>query len=101
MIWIACALFLIGMLLDVAWAKYTLAVAGKRPLPAALWGAAIYMPVGVYTPALATHPLLVIPLAIGAAIGTGLTVWRARTVSRRATLEGPTIEQGGARVDTT
>ena len=98
MILLVCILFVVGLLLDVAWAKYTLAVSGRNPLAAAVWAITIYMPMGVYTPSLAHHPWLVVPMALGAGIGTLVTVWRAQTLVRRATLVGSPSE-GAPRGD--
>ena len=73
-------LFVLALVLDVFWARYTIATAGRRPVHAVMWAAAIYLPVGVITPSIAHHPVYVLALAAGAACGTYIAT-RVRKVS--------------------
>ena len=70
MIELLILLFVLALVLNVACARYTIATAGRHPMRAALWAAAIYLPAGVITPSLAHHPVYVLALAAGAAVGT-------------------------------
>lgn len=78
MLAISVLLFGVAALLDVFWALYTIHVAALHPARSALWAAMIYLPMGFTVPTLAHHPFDVLPLAAGAAAGTGITVWRRK-----------------------
>lgn len=76
---LALLLFVLAAVLDICWAKYVIACSRKSTWKAALWAGAIYLPNGVSTPVLAHHPIYVIPLAIGAMVGTYIVIKRDKS----------------------
>lgn len=74
---LAPLVFVTAAVLDVFWARYTLRVAEKNARASAGWAALIYLPNALSIPAIVASRFYVIPLALGAAVGTYLTVRRS------------------------
>jgi hypothetical protein len=66
----ALAVFAAVFVADLAWARYTVSVAAGRRQPAAAWSAAIVVLGAVSLIGYAHNPLLVLPAAAGAYLGT-------------------------------
>lgn len=71
--WIAA--FLILTVTDICWAKYTITAGTNKPLPASLWAVALFLLGGLAVVGYTTNPVLLIPSAIGAFVGTYIGVW--------------------------
>lgn len=67
--------FLIMASLDAIWARYIAAISGKPALKGAVWSAAIVAMGGIATVQYTQNSVLLIPAAIGAFVGTYLSVW--------------------------
>lgn len=70
--WIA--VFAATVLADVIWAKYIMHVSGNSRWPACLYAAAIIVVGGFSTIEFTADPWMLIPAALGAAVGTWVTV---------------------------
>lgn len=67
-------IFAVNAILDVVWAKYTLAVTARRPVLSGFWASGI-VTVGAISIILYTANFwLIIPAAAGAFVGTYFTV---------------------------
>lgn len=76
--WMYLLVFGSTVLCDVAWTKYMLAVADKRPTASGLWSAGIVL-FGAFNIVTYVHNhWALIPAALGAFLGTWLTVRRAK-----------------------
>ena len=62
--------FLAVAALDVAWARYTRAVGGRKATRAAVWAVAIYALGALVTIEYVREPWLLVPAVAGAFIGT-------------------------------
>lgn len=70
--WIA--VFAATAFYDVIWAKYILHVSGKSRGPATLYAAGIILVGGFSTIEFTTNHWMLVPAALGAAVGTWFTV---------------------------
>lgn len=88
-------IFLIYFSLDFVWATYTMLVRDHKPMPASIAAAGIIVLSGVGTIEFVKDPRLLIPAALGAALGTwtamqpvlrraGRVLWRHWTSGGRA-----------------
>lgn len=74
MIWQAIAVFLAYVVLDVIWAKYTIALAARDKLWAPIWSMLIPALAGYATIQFVEEPWLLIPVALGSFVGTRLAL---------------------------
>lgn len=70
----ALLVFLAYIALDYVFARYIKATAEKRPMPAGIWSAAILAFTGFVTVSYVSNPWMLIPAALGAFVGTYLSV---------------------------
>lgn len=75
--------FILNLLLDVVYAKYTLGVQARHATAASIWAAAIVAIGGLSVLAYTHDPYLLIPASIGAYAGTWLTVDYTRFKEKR------------------
>lgn len=66
--------FLVLAVTDVCWALYTKSAASSNALPASCWAVALFVLGGMAVVGYTTHPILLIPSAVGAFVGTYLGV---------------------------
>ena len=69
-------IFLATALIDVLWTRTVKATSQQKPIPAASWGTALYVASSLVTLSVVSDPLLLIPGAGGAFVGTYLAVRR-------------------------
>ncbi len=72
------AVFVITLLVDIAWTKYLLRAAEKRAHPASMWSAVIVGLGGLNVLVYTQNPWALIPAAAGAYIGTWWTIKREK-----------------------
>jgi hypothetical protein len=71
--------FLVLTVTDVCWAMYTVSAnKGSGPLPASCWAVALFLLGGMAVVGYTTNPVLLIPSAIGAFVGTYLGIIMSR-----------------------
>lgn len=63
---------------DICWAKYTASAAGSSPKKAANWAVALFLLGGMVVVGYTANPVLLIPSAAGAWVGTFLGVRMSR-----------------------
>ncbi len=84
-LWIALVLFVVALVGDVTWAKWTVHVNKQQPFKAAFWAMMIVLAGAVSVDAYIHSRWYVLPLALGAGVGTWMTVWWAkRKIDKRA-----------------
>lgn len=71
-------IFLVNTLLDIVYAKYTMAVQRRDASHAAHWATAIILIGGVSIISYTHNPILILPAAAGAWVGTWYTVGKAK-----------------------
>ena len=74
-------------MVDICWAKYFLHVAKHNPLSSASWGSFILVFGAFVTIEYVHDKTLIIPAFIGGFIGTYITVYRERSMARKAELK--------------
>ena len=74
---LALGLFGVGAITDVFWTRWSLMVSAKRKTPAAIWALLICLPAALWAPAYVQDRWYVLPYALGAALGTWVTVHHA------------------------
>jgi hypothetical protein len=63
--------FVVMAVTDVCWAMYTIATAqNKKPLHASAWAVALFLLGGLAVVGYTTAPILLLPSAVGAFVGT-------------------------------
>ena len=67
--------FLISAVVDAVWAKYIAAASAHKALAAAAWSAGIIFCGSFVTVEYVTNHWLALPAALGAFVGTYLTIW--------------------------
>lgn len=70
----AASVFAAGVMLDVVWARYTIAVQARRAVVAATFAAAILLFGAVGVTAYVDDPIYLVPAIAGAFVGTYLAV---------------------------
>lgn len=70
--------FVATALIDVLWTRCVAATADKKALPAASWGTALYVASSLVTLSIVADPLMILPGALGAFVGTygAVRQWR-------------------------
>lgn len=76
--WIAIFLFIMAAVSDITWTRWTQMVTAGRAVAASLWAMSIVVSSFLYVDAYLHSRWYVIPLALGAGVGTWLTVWWAK-----------------------
>jgi len=66
--------FFAYVILDIVWAKYTLAIARNNKVPAAFWSAIVPVLSALVVIQYVTNPWLLIPMALGGAVGTWIAM---------------------------
>jgi hypothetical protein len=74
----ALAVFAMVFGLDLVWARYTIAVAARRPMAASLYAAFIFSVGGLTTMAYMTDKWMLVPAALGAFAGTYVATRRGK-----------------------
>lgn len=70
----AVAVFVVNFALDIVWAKYTMNIQARNPHWAGLWAVGIIAFSGGSVLLYTSQPLLLLPAALGAYVGTVWTV---------------------------
>lgn len=71
-------IFILNLLLDIVYAKYTIEVQARRAGQAGLWASGIILTGGISILLYTQTPILLIPAALGALVGTYFTVKHER-----------------------
>lgn len=74
----ALLVFLAAVILDVAWARYTLTVTKHHAWAAVFWSTTIVVMGWIGIDSYILSPWYVIPAALGAAVGTYFTITHAK-----------------------
>lgn len=67
--------FLAAFVTDICWAFYVNKVKNGRALPSGVWAVFLFLTGSIATTAYVKDPLYLLPAAIGAFLGTVITVW--------------------------